>query len=173
MTGQDWILSDASRIPCDSADLVLNGFIDGLEWTKPSLFILLPPSVSLSDPNLTVETVTVVMRELEHWERVARGRSPFTFCFRIPRSKLREIKQQASSERDNSYALGGYWVNTDPNASWKKLAHILYEEEVQRAALRVKQYLPEGMNPFNYMNLGLCSVVFTYGCTLILTDLLA
>ena len=98
--------------------------------------------VSPSDPTLTVENVAEVMGEVGDWERVVRGH--FTLGLEIPGSKLQEIQQQSSSERDKSHAVGGYWVNTDPDPSWVKLATVLYKEGEERALVVVKQYLPKG-----------------------------
>ena len=63
----------------------------------------------------------------------------------IPDSKLREISQQSSTERERSLALGDYWVNTAPDASWEELARELYQEEEERALEVTKQYLQQGM----------------------------
>ena len=49
------------------------------------------------------------------------------------------------TEREKCHLLEEYWVNTDPGASWKKLAVALYEEREERAAAMTKQYLPKGM----------------------------
>ena len=63
----------------------------------------------------------------------------------VPVPKLQEIRQQSSTEREKSLALGDYWVNTDPEASWEKLARVLYQEGEERAAAVTKQYLQQGM----------------------------
>ena len=63
----------------------------------------------------------------------------------VPSSKRQEIIQQSSTEREKSLALGDYWVNTDPNASWEKLARALYRYQEERALGVVKQYLQQGM----------------------------
>ena len=63
----------------------------------------------------------------------------------VPLSKREEIRQHSSTEREKSLALGDYWVNTDPDASWEKLAVALYKEGEERAAAVMKQYLQQGM----------------------------
>ena len=100
--------------------------------------------VSPSDPTLTVENVTEVMGVVESWKKVAKG-SLNTSGLRIPDFKIQEIKQQSSTKKDRSHSLGRYWVYTDPDASWVKLAHVLYEEEEEKALVMVKKYLPKGM----------------------------
>ena len=67
------------------------------------------------------------------------------FGLGVPLSKLQEINQQSSTEREKSLALGDYWVNTVPDASWKKLARVLYQPGEERAIAVMKQYLPLGM----------------------------
>ena len=63
----------------------------------------------------------------------------------VPVSKLQEIRQQSSTEREQCLALGDYWVNTDPEASWERLAMALYRWEEERALAVTKQYLQQGM----------------------------
>ena len=63
----------------------------------------------------------------------------------VPDSKRQEIDQQSSTEREKSLALGDYWVNTDPDASWEKLGIMLYWCEEERALAVMKQYLQQGM----------------------------
>ena len=38
-----------------------------------------------------------------------------------------------------------YWVNTAPDASWEKLARVLYHSREERALAVMKQYLQQGM----------------------------
>ena len=133
-------------LPGVSADLAWSGLTDGDHNIVYLLFSSLsPPSacVSPSDPTLTVENVAEVMGEVGDWERVAQG--DFTLGLYIPHSKLQEIKQQSSSEKEKSRAVGGYWVNTYPVPSWEKLALVLYEEGEERALAMAKRYLPNGM----------------------------
>ena len=63
----------------------------------------------------------------------------------VPDSKRQEISQQSSTEREKSLALGDYWVNTDPRASWEKLAMVLYHLGEERALAVTKQYLQQGV----------------------------
>jgi len=121
-----------------------------MDWNEHNIVYLLfsslsSPSacVSPSDPTLTVENVTEVMGEVRDWKRVA-GRS--LLCgLGIPDSKLHEIKQQSYTESDRSYLMVEYWVNTDPRASWRRLADVLYKVGEDSALMMVKQYLPKGM----------------------------
>ena len=64
----------------------------------------------------------------------------------VPHSKREEIRQQSSTEREKSLALGDYWVNTAPDASWERLARVLYLLGEHRAAAVTKQYLQQGMS---------------------------
>ena len=94
-----------------------------------------------------MENVAEVMGVVGDWERVARGDhiDQLTSGLYIPDSKVQEIKQQSSSEKEKSHAVGGYWVNTHPDPSWETLARVLYEEGEERALAKTKQYLPKGM----------------------------
>ena len=83
-----------------------------------------------------MENVREVMAEVGDWMEVRHG---------VPDSKREEINQQSSTEREKSLALGDYWVNTDPDASWEKLARLLYLCGQEKAAAVMKQYLPQGM----------------------------
>ena len=81
-----------------------------------------------------MENVREVMAEVVDWEKVR---------WLVPDSKRQEIKQQSSTEREKSLALGDYWVNTDPGASWEKLARALYCWGEERAVAVTKQYLQQ------------------------------
>ena len=85
-----------------------------------------------------MENVREVMAEVGDWEDVGS-------LLHVPDSKRHEIKQQSSTEREKCLALGDYWVNTDPDASWEKLARELYWKGEETALAVTKQYLQQGM----------------------------
>ena len=85
-----------------------------------------------------MENVREVMAEVVNWESVGLGLG-------VPVSKLEEISQQSFSRREKRRALGDYWVNSDPDPSWEKLAKVLYKGGEKRAVAVVKQYLEQGM----------------------------
>ena len=111
-----------------------------MDWNEQCCLLSSPSAcVSPSDPTLTVENVREVMAEVG--ESVGTG-------LHVPYSKRQEIKQQPSTEREKNLELGDYWVNTDPNASWEKLARALYRcypGGGERPLGVVKQYLQQGM----------------------------
>ena len=83
-----------------------------------------------------MENVREVMAEVKNWIGVG-------ISLGVPPSKLEEISQQSSTVREKSLALGDYWVNTDPDASWERLARELYRKGEERAAAVTKQYLQQ------------------------------
>ena len=85
-----------------------------------------------------MENVREVMAEVGNWVSVG-------MYLGVLGSKLGEIILQSSTEREKSLALGDYLVNTNPNASWEKLAQALYQLGEEKAAAVAKQYLPQGM----------------------------
>ena len=85
-----------------------------------------------------MENVREVMAEVGNWRRVGS-------LLGVPLSKRGEISQQSSTEREKSLALGDYWVNTDPDASWERLATKLYKRGEERAVAVTKQYFQQGM----------------------------
>ena len=93
--------------------------------------------VSPSDPTLTVDNVSEVMREVGDRERLWR-------LFSVPLSKRTEFMQH-SSTADNTRAVSQYWINSSPDATWKVLTWLLYFNGEERAAVMAKQYLPKGM----------------------------
>ena len=118
--------------------------MDWNDWNFCSISVLLTvlssACVSPSDPTLTVEKVTEVMGEVGDWNWVG-------IILDVPMFKRIEIKQQSSTEREKSRAVGEYWVNYVPHASWEGLATALYVGGEERAAVmaNLKQYLPKGM----------------------------
>ena len=123
---------------CIPAELAWSGVTDGLEWTQCCLLSSPSACVSPSDPTLTVENVREVMAKVGNWWGVWRWLD-------VPDSKIQEIDQQSSTEREKSLALGEYWVNTAPGASWESLARVLYQWREERALAMMKQYLQQGM----------------------------
>ena len=95
--------------------------------------------VFTADPTLTVEKVTEVMGEVGDWEEMGD-------LLDVPDSKLHEINQQSSSEKEKHHSLCKYWVNTDPDASWEKLGRALYDNGEKRAAAVAKPYMPKGIH---------------------------
>ena len=83
-----------------------------------------------------MENVREVMTEVGNWWMVG-------YELGVPVSKLQEISQQSSTEREKCLALGDYWVNTDPGASWEGLATVLYRSGEERALAVMKQYLQQ------------------------------
>ena len=76
-----------------------------------------------------------VMRDVSDLRRVAGS---------VPHPVERRIEDQYTTEREKSCATWGWWVNTDPLASWMDLAVALYHEGEDRAVEKVSQYLPKG-----------------------------
>ena len=85
-----------------------------------------------------MENVREVMAEVGGWVIVGNWLG-------VAHSKLQEIIQQSSTERKKRLALGDYWVNTDPDASWEELAMVLYLCREEGALAVTKQYLQQGM----------------------------
>ena len=94
--------------------------------------------VSSSDTTLTVENVSEVMAKVGNGVRVASWLG-------VPDFKQQEISQRSSTERERCLALGEYWVNTAPDASWEKLTGVLYQWGEKRAVSVSKQYLQQGI----------------------------
>ena len=83
-----------------------------------------------------MENVREVMAEVGDWEEVGNWLG-------VPDSKQEEISQQSSTEMEKCLALGDYWVNTAPDASWERLARALYRSGEERAHAVMKQYLQQ------------------------------
>ena len=110
-----------------------------MDWNEQCCLLSSPSAcVSPSDPTLTVENVREVMAEVRNWESVGDWLD-------VSNSKQQEISQQSSTKREKSLALGDYWVNNHPHASWKRLARKLYYCGEKRALAVMKQYLQQGM----------------------------
>ena len=109
-----------------------------MDWNEHCLLSSPSACISPLDPTLTVENMREVMEEVEDW--VTMGVS-----LGVPDSKRQEIYQQSSTEREKRLALGDYWVNTTPDASWENLAALLYQEQEEGALTVTKQYLQQGI----------------------------
>ena len=49
------------------------------------------------------------------------------------------------SEREKKHAVGNYYIQTHPDASWEHLTMNLYLAEQYSAVEKAKQHLPKGM----------------------------
>ena len=85
-----------------------------------------------------MENVREVMAEVGNWGNVGIGLG-------VSYSKQQDIRQQSFTEREKSLALGDFWVNTDPDRSWEKLARALYHGREERVLGVMKQYLQQGV----------------------------
>ena len=102
------------------------------------------------DPTLTVENVMEVMSKVADIEQFGR-------FLRVPLSKCQEMVMQSKTEKEKTFSLAEYWLNTDPHASWRKLGNILYHSGEERAAAAAKQYFPTGIFrslSFHFKNAG-------------------
>ena len=96
-----------------------------------------------------MENVGEVMADVGNWEEVGG-----TFGLGVPPSKLQEISR-LSTTKERSLAVGKYWVETYPHASWENLARVLYQRGEKKALEVIKQYLHEGMYSEFFLNVSL------------------
>ena len=70
------------------------------------------------------------------------------------------------SEREKKHAVGNYYLQTDPRASWEDLTWRLYIAEEYSAVEKAKQHLPKGMWRLcaQYM-CGMCGMCFVVSCS--------
>lgn len=90
-----------------------------------------------TDATLTPDRVMAVMKDVKDWRSVGGS-------FFVPDPIIQRIKAQNTAETERSYALGQWWVSTDPPPTWMKLAHALHYHGEYRALEKVSQYLPKG-----------------------------
>ena len=122
---------------CSSSTLLANK--NGIVLKMGSANGISPSAcVSPSEFTLTVEKVMEVMGEVKVGKWVEVGS-------RLGVPTLSEILVQSSTEREKSRAVGEYWVQYVPDASWERLATALYMNGEERAAVMAKQYLPKGI----------------------------
>ena len=81
------------------------------------------------DP-FTPSNVMRVVREMEDWG----GENGLGCNLLIPQSKRDEIQQTFTDEMDQKKQLLLYWINTDPEAGWKRLIWTLDEMEETKVA---------------------------------------
>ena len=70
------------------------------------------------------------------------------------------------SEREKKHAVGNYYLQTHPTASWYDLTGSLYLAEEYSAVEKAKQHLPKGMWRLcaQYM-CGMCGMCFVVSCS--------
>ena len=70
---------------------------------------------------LTPSYVMRAVREMEDWW----GEEGLGYYLTIPQSKRKKIRQTFPDEMDQKKQAVLYWINTDPEASWRRLIQIL------------------------------------------------
>ena len=70
------------------------------------------------------------------------------------------------SERAKKHAVGNYYLQTHPDASWQHLTENLYWTKQFNAVEKAKQHLPKGMWRLcaQYM-CGMCGMCFVTSCS--------
>ena len=95
---------------------------------------LLPPGYSplFTDPTLTLNNVTAIMKDVQRWENVAAW-------IGIPFSKRVELQRQNPTTDQAKQACWDYWLHHHPApSSWRILAGGLYMYK-EHGALEVLQ----------------------------------
>ena len=82
---------------------------------------MLPPGYSslFTDPTLTLNNVTAIMKDAQLWESVAGW-------IGIPPSKRHELMSQNPTTDQAKQACWNYWLHHHPAPSWRILAGGLY-----------------------------------------------
>ena len=106
--------------------------------------------VSPSDPTLTWDRVAAVMDEIKDLWKVIRQLA-------VPEHMVDHL-----SEMDKKHAVGNYYVQTHPRASWEHLAMSLYYAEQYSAVEKAKQHLPKGM--WRLCAQYMCGMCFVVSC---------
>ena len=83
-----------------------------------------------------MENVREVMAKVGDWKGVGG-------MLGVPPSKLLQISKPSSTVREKRLAVGDYWVNTAPDASWERLAVVLHQWGEKRAVAVTRQYLQQ------------------------------
>ena len=84
-----------------------------------------------TDPTLTLNNVTAIMKDVQLWEGVA-------YWIGIPLSKRVELKGQNPTIDQHKQAYWDYWLHHHPAPSWRILAGGLYFRQ-EHGALEVLQ----------------------------------
>ena len=107
-----------------------------------SVWILIA-MLSISDPTLTTDSVAEVMELMNDWGllkysiSLVIGRNGM-----IPISRLTEIQQSCSTEREIANECASYYVHCHPQPSWTHLARRLYRWGEFAAVEKLKPFLP-------------------------------
>ena len=72
-----------------------------------------------TDPSLTLNNVTAILKDVEMWENVA-------LSIGIPDSKRLELQSQSATTDQLKQAYWDYWLRHHPAPSWRLLAGGLY-----------------------------------------------
>ena len=110
--------------------------------------------VSASDHTLTLDRVAAIMDEIKDLQRVR-------LLLRVPKHMV-----DHPSETEKKHAVGNYYVQTHPRASWQDLTWRLYYAAQFNAVEKAKQHFPNGMWILcaQYM-CGMCKMLVVASCS--------
>ena len=82
---------------------------------------MLPPGYSplFTDPTLTLNSVTAIMKDVQKWDDVA-------YWIGIPENKRDELRSLKPTTDQAKQACWDYWLHHHPACSWSILAGGLY-----------------------------------------------
>ena len=94
---------------------------------------MLPPGYSplSTDPTLTLDNVTAIMKDVQEWKLV-------TTWIGVPPRKRYELESQSPTTDQAKQTCWDYWLHHHPVPSWRILAGGLYERQ-EHGALEVLQ----------------------------------
>ena len=100
------------------------------------LCIILP---SIADPTLTTDSVAEVMELVNDWKSLNHY---YITQIVVPDTRLREIQQRCSTQRDIAHECASYYIHCHPQSSWIHLAGRLYRQGEFTAVEKLKPFLP-------------------------------
>ena len=63
------------------------------------------------------------------------------YWLRVPNHRRDKIKQQHSTQANQTRAIIDYWLSVDPTPSWRRVVESLEDSKEHKAAERVKPYV--------------------------------
>ena len=100
--------------------------------------------------------MAAIMDEIKDWRKLGMGLVPLHVV----------DDHHYPTVREKKHAVGNYYLQTHPDASWEDLTFNLYVTEEYIAVEKAKQHLPKGMWRLcaHYM-CGMCGMCFVVSCS--------
>ena len=127
---------------CPGITVLIGGPLDKLIIARRNVYAIIKLLSPAADAVLSVKNLFNATKEITNWYTLG-------LQLDIPTHKLQSIQHDHRTLENSKHEMLHFWVHSDPEASWGKLATAVEKMEFRRISERIRD---------NYIPLSQCSV---------------